>query len=225
MRGTGRRQQHRAGDTPARERLLRTGSPGSLSDRYRPGDGCRSPCSGMVGHRQLERHRKVVSGHRAPGSVLSPTVVTPGWGSTTGAAPSLLCRQVAFKVPVLLLPWVPNTRSQPSETCFCSHFSPLVSAELFSSDNHFRKLKNEQHGLQRAYSLQYCPKLSEQKSDPNSRARGGNDCQMRRQMTMHYHSLLGVVCVLPSCFSLFWGLICMVPLAVPSRPFQLSLRS
>ena len=88
---------------------------------------------------------------------LSPTVVAPGWGSTTGAVPSILCRQVTFKVLVLLLPWVPKGRSPPSETCFCSRFSPLVSAELFFNNTHFRKLRNEQHGLQRAYGLQYCP--------------------------------------------------------------------
>lgn len=51
----------RAGDTPARGQLLHIWSPGSPSGTYRPGAGCRSPCSGMAGRRQLGGHRQEVS--------------------------------------------------------------------------------------------------------------------------------------------------------------------
>lgn len=47
-----------------------------------------------------------------------------------------------------------DTRSPP--------FSALVSAELFSNHTHFRKFRNEQHGLQRAHGLQHCPACSGQ---------------------------------------------------------------
>lgn len=80
------------------------------------------------------------------------------WGSTSGMTLSLFCGQAVFC----------SIGERFSRTLLCSHFSPRVSAEHFSS----KKENNGHCCRQRAYSLQHCSLLwagTGPQSKPNGR--------------------------------------------------------